>query len=131
MMPSTAANNVAAATRRKVTGIARASESTTADPSRPIPKSGFPTNTPRTPFSHKKYRTGGGTSNWSSRVNDAIRKSRFGSVLKRRSAVGSPEIAATLYKIKLEPKRMTPKTPSRLRTKATIVCVFPSQLRNF
>jgi hypothetical protein len=51
-------------------------------------------------------------------------------VLKRRSAVGSPEIAAMLYKIKLDPKRMTPRTPSRLRTKATIVRVFPSKVTN-
>ena len=62
MIPSTAANKVAAATRRKVTGIARASESTTAAPSRPTPKLGFPTKTPKTPLSHKKYRSGGGTS---------------------------------------------------------------------
>ena len=96
MMPSTAAKSVAAATRRKVTGIARARESTTADPSLPIPKLGFPTNTPRTPLSHKKYRSGGGTSSCSSRVRAAIKKSRLGSVLSRRSAVGSPEIAAML-----------------------------------
>jgi hypothetical protein len=54
MMPSTAAKSVAAATRRKVTGIARARESTTADPSLPIPKLGLPTKTPKTPLSHKK-----------------------------------------------------------------------------
>ena len=40
MIPSTAAITVAAATSRRVTGIAKAKESITAAPSRPVPKLG-------------------------------------------------------------------------------------------
>ena len=39
----------------------------------------------------------------------------------------SNDIAARLYKIKLDPKRITPKTPSRLRIKAVMCRVFPSK----
>ena len=73
MIPRMAANKVAANTSRSVTGIARARESATADPSRPMPKLGFPIKTPKTPLSHKKYLSGGGTSSCSSRVKEAMR----------------------------------------------------------
>ena len=54
VIPKTIAKIVAANTKRIVTGIANAKDDETWAPSRPTPKSGLPTNTPKMPLIHRK-----------------------------------------------------------------------------